>query len=100
MAGDSTVGMNLGGYGNSSGFGEFGFEWVALVVGGVIKLVGNGRGVGHMVAVAAARHVWWRHHGLQLGFGVSTWFWGFCFLWVSTRFWGGAAVWWRCGREK
>ena len=83
MAGDSAVGMNLGGYGNGGGFG-FGFEWVDLVVGGVIKLLGSGRGVGHMVAAATTRHVWWRHRGLQLGFGASAVRW----------------LWWRCGREK
>lgn len=89
MAGDLTVGMNHGGYGNGGGFG---FEWMALVVGGVIKLLGSDRGVGHMVAVATTRHEWWRQRGLRLGFGVSAWFWGFCFLWVSTGFWGGAVV--------
>ena len=54
MAGDSAVGMNLSGYGNGSGFG---FEWVDLVVGGVIKLLSSGRGVGYMVAAAMTRHV-------------------------------------------
>ena len=55
------VGMNLGGYGSGDGFG-FGFEWVALVVGG--------GGVGHTVAAAAARYVWWRSVGFcwVLGF--------------------------------
>ena len=56
MAGDSAVGMNLSRYGNGGGF-RFGFEWVDLVMGGVIKLLGSGRGVGYMVAVATTRHV-------------------------------------------
>ena len=45
-----------------------------------------------MVATMAARHVWWRRCGLLLGFGVSTGFWGFCFLLVFAGFWGGAVV--------
>ena len=43
------------------------------MVGGVIKLLGNGGGVGHMVAAMAARHVWWRRRGLLLSFGVVQW---------------------------
>ena len=65
---------------------------MALVVGGVLKLLGSGRGVGHMVAATTAPHEWWRRGGLRLGFRDSAWFWGCFFFWVSAGFWGGAVV--------
>ena len=48
--------------------------------------------MGHIVAAAMARHVWWRHRRLLLGFRVTVGFWGFCFLWVSIWFWGGLVI--------
>ena len=69
-----------GEYGNGGGYeSQWVWKWRWVVGGG---------GVGHTVAAAAARYVWWR----PVGF---CWVLDMLFVGDSTSFWGGVVVVWK-----